>query len=202
MKRQLEAAVQANAQPKPLKSGKGLVLELPGQPKKRLMDASGAFTPAGRTYFELLGQEVPKRGFDPNQVPRRVGSQMRIKMADGKDAAVQKWDNVRNRWSFTKLGRECFKDSQDTFVVTIPTEELLVRKKESVFLIKSTTQGTNTSIGEIRVPALMTERQQEKAVKAQVDQYLQSLPTIDGKKVIVEGGGSEKAILLDESREL
>jgi hypothetical protein len=199
-KRSLEAAIAAQVQPKYLKTGRGLVLEVPGQPRRRLIDNGGTLTAAGKTYYELLGEEAPKRPFEKSQVPKRVGAQLRIRMADGQEQAVRRWDNVRRRWNFTKLGREFYKESVDRYVVTLPTEEVLVRKNKSTFVVEGSLASTAIpQLGELTVSTLKSEEAQLKEVKDRVQQYLDSLPALDGKKVLLEGGGYKFA-LLDESK--
>jgi hypothetical protein len=111
----LLTAIQTGTEPVALKGGRGLQIQLLGRPK-RLIDTSGALTRAGEEYYRLLDQEPPRQGFDPKQVPRCAGNQLRIRAADGKDIPVRVWDNRRRRWSFTRHGREFYRDSVDSYV--------------------------------------------------------------------------------------
>ena len=66
--------------------------------------------------------------------------------------------------------------------------------------MKSTALG---EIGEITMPTLMPEEEQLAEVKRRALHYIASLPLDDeGRKVLIQGGGSMKPITLIENRPL
>ncbi len=72
----------------------GLILRVSGGRLRRLMDKSGALTPAGTYYYEKTAQRVPDKGFDYNQEPVRRGARVQIKLLDGTRGTVRTWDGV------------------------------------------------------------------------------------------------------------
>ena len=87
-KSQIDAAIQAGAQPRAPRSGLGLVLEA-GPRFRTLFDKNG-ITPAGSYYFEKSGK-VPPSKFDYNQDPIRKGRSQYIKLLDGNLKKISTW---------------------------------------------------------------------------------------------------------------
>ena len=111
----IDAAITASTEPTAPRNGIGLVLKS-GRRYRTLMDGSG-LTPAGKHYYEQTGKEIPK-GFH-DQDAFRKGRRMLIKTLDGSTRAVATWDNVKNEWKPTALGRRFYKNAKDKYSLSI-----------------------------------------------------------------------------------
>ena len=101
------------------------------------------------------------------------------------------------------MGHNFYKESQDRYVVTFPVKQSLMRMNGSVWEEETVLKSTATEIGEITVPTLTPEEEQLEEVKRRAVDYMASLPLDDeGRRVLIEGGGSMKHTTLDESRSL
>ena len=110
----IDAAIAANEQPRVPKSARGLVIGVPGERARRLMDSSGTLTNTGQYYYETTAQQAPAGGLDYAQQPVRRGNRTTVKLLDGRRAGVRSWESVCREWKYTKLGRDFYKDAKDS----------------------------------------------------------------------------------------
>ncbi len=85
----LDVAIVANEAPRAPKRSRGLILGIPGDGFRRLMDESGALAPAGTYFYEHAAQHAPDRGFYYSQEPVCRGARVQIKLLDGNQAIVR-----------------------------------------------------------------------------------------------------------------
>ena len=86
-------------------------------------------------------------------------------------------------------------------MVSFPVDSAIIRVNRSVFSDKTVVKSTATALGMIKLPTLMGDADQLAEVRRQTDAFLAGLPLDDeGRKVIVEGGGSTAHYALDTSR--
>ena len=200
---QLDAAIDAGNAPRAPQRGGGILLDIPASRPRRLVDDNGRLTAEGQYYYNKVGQEAPAAGFDWKQEPSRKGSKVQIKLLNGKTSAVRIWDGVNRQWRFTALGKKYYKESTDRYVITFPVLQTLIRYNGSKWEDETVLKSTATSIGEITLPTLMPEEEQLAEVKRRALAYIAALPVDDeGRKVLIEGGGSAAQATLMEDREL
>ena len=104
VKTALDAAITAGSQPLAPRSGLGLVVKTPAGRFRTLVDKKG-ITAAGKYYYEKSGLPPP-RSFDYQQDTTRKGRTQFIRLLDGSQKAVSRWDNVNREWKITKLGTQ------------------------------------------------------------------------------------------------
>ena len=78
-------------------------LTVPGRRAVVIHDDAGRQTPAGRYYYDRLGEAPLDRGFDHNQPPKRIGSQEYATLHDGTRKLVRNWNG--RHWVFSKFGK-------------------------------------------------------------------------------------------------
>ena len=203
MRESVEAAIAAGEEPRPPTRGPGLVLRTPGGKARRLIDPSGHLTPAGAHYYETTARDPPSAGIDPTAAPTIQGSRRVVKLLNGKTAAVSIWDGVQRKWRFTRLGLKYYAESQDMYVVTFPVQSVLIRTNGTQFESDTDLKSTATSLGEIKLRTLMPEAEQLAEVKRLTEAFLAGLPVdAEGRKILIEGGGSQSTMTLDPDKPL
>ena len=203
MRESVNAAIVAGEEPRAPTRGPGLILRIPGGKARRLIETNGHLTPAGAHFYERTAREPPTAGIDPTAAPTRQGARLLIKLLNGKTSAVRTWDGVQRRWRFTRLGLKYYAESQDSYVVTFPVHAVLIRTNASQFEDNTVLKSTATSLGEIRLKTLMPDAEQLAEVKRLTEEYLAGLPVDDeGRKILIEGGGSQTTMTLDPNRQL
>ena len=113
VKKALDEAIQAGKQPKAPRSGIGLVLPLNSR-NRALVDKKGV-TKIGKYYYQQMGIDAPMT-FDFQQDAVRRGRSKFIKLLDGTQKKVSTWDNIKNEWSFTRLGHQFYAKAVDRYV--------------------------------------------------------------------------------------
>ena len=131
VKTALDAAITAGAQPSAPKSGLGLVVKTPVGRFRTLVDKKG-ITPAGEYYYQKNGLPPPK-SFEFQKDTTRKGRTQYIKLLDGTQKAVSRWDNVNREWKLTKLGNQFYSKAVDKYTVLWPVKVHLTRINGSIF---------------------------------------------------------------------
>ena len=144
------------------------------------MDGNGSLTEAGEYYYATTEQRAPTARLDYGQQPERRGSRATVKLLDGRKATVRSWDPVRSKWRYTKLGKDFYKDSQDSYVVTFPVKEIHIEDGEVVWEKDTVLKSTAVDLGEISLPMLMPDAEQLAEVKRRAEAYVNSLPEQEG----------------------
>jgi len=196
------AAIAAGSEPHAPKRARGLLLAVPGQRPRRLIDASGALTAVGEFYYDRIGEDAPGLGSFGDAAPERRRNSETVKLVDGRRALLRTWDPVKLAWKFTQTGRAYYRDKVTRYTVRFPTRELKTRKNDSVWVENSFIHSTALALGEIEVPLTMSEPEQQALVRQKANEYLAGLPNLDGDEVFIEGGGSETTVVFDKSRPL
>lgn len=199
----IDAAIAAKEQPRAPKGARGLLLGVPGGRARKLMDAKGALTPAGKYYYSKTEQGAPNRNFDYKQEPQRRGVRVQASLIDGQKVTVRTWDGVRRQWRFTKAGQEYYKDSKDRYVVSFPVKEVHIVDGAVVWEKDTVLQSTATPLGEIALPTLMPDDEQLAEVKRRAQAYIDGLPEepgLDGK--IFKLANQYNVAMLDTSRQI
>ena len=129
------------------------------------MDASG-LTPASRYYYAKTGKEAPKEFH--NQDAFRKGRRMIIETLDGGTRAVATWDNIKNEWKPTQLGRRFYKNAKDKYTVLFPVNIDLTRTNGSIFTRQDYMPSTAVDLGEIELNCNLPEQEQIAEVKREV----------------------------------
>ena len=154
-KRQANEAVRLGALPRRTR-GHSLVLDVPGARYRTLVSAAGEVTPFGDYYYDRIGDEAPRLGFDYDTEPYRRRKRELINMSDGKEVAVRSWDNTTRNWKFTKTGRVFYRNSMDRYIINIPAVVHLQRKNGTWYTREDSLPNTATPLGEISVPTTIT----------------------------------------------
>ena len=179
----IDASIAANTTPTAPRNGIGLVLK-GGRRYRTLMDATG-LTPAGKHYYERTGKEAPK-GFH-NQDAFRKGRRMLIKTLDGGTRTVATWDNLKNEWLPTALGKRFYKNAKDKFTVLFPVNIDLTRTNGSIFTRQDWMPSTATDLGELEVNRNLSEQEQITEVKRKVSEWMQRQPNMEGERILISG---------------
>ncbi len=181
VKTALDAAIAAGAQPSAPRSGLGLVVKTPAGRFRTLVDKKG-LTPAGNYYYDKSGLPPP-RSFDYQQDTTRKGRTQYIKLLDGSQKAVSRWDNVNREWKLTKLGHQFYSKAVSKYTILWPVEVILTRINGSLFRRPDWMPSTAIpALGEIEVPRTLSEEQQLQRVKTIERQWRDQQPNIEGKK--------------------
>ena len=93
----------ANAMPQTTKSGS--VISKSGNKRHQLLTSQGERTALGSYYKQKTANELPVGGFDPTQAPFREGNTEYIRMRNGEERAVRRYDPADNDYKFTALGK-------------------------------------------------------------------------------------------------
>ena len=103
-KESVDNMLAANALPQTTKSG-SLILKS-GNKRHTLLNSQGERTALGSYYEQKTANELPVGGFDPTQAPYRGagGNTEYIRMRNGEERAVRRYDPAENDYRFTKLG--------------------------------------------------------------------------------------------------
>ncbi len=199
VKKQIDAAIAAGAQPKAPRSGLGLVLPT-GARFRTLYDKKG-LTAAGKYYYEKSGLPEPgKFDYQQDAVRKGGGRSQYIKLLDGKQKKVSTWDNVNREWKLTALGKTFYSKAVDRMVVVWPVKIQLTRINGSIFERVDWMPSTAIeSLGEIEVQKSLGETAQRQKVASIERNCRDQQPTVEGEKVLL---ASYEAYILDSSREI
>ena len=185
--------------PRAPRSGIGLVLPGSGRTRKVLVDQAGKLTAAGDHYYKSTNQQAPRQ-FDFAQQPERKGRSLFIRMLDGTQKAISRYDAVERSFKPTALGKRFLANRKDSYTVLFPSRVDLTRKNGSIY----TREGdhfpsTASDLGQIQVSAALSESDQINEVRRQANAWLEQQPTVDGEKILLAGYETNR---LDSSRGL
>ena len=86
-----------------------------------LMNKQGKVTEYGKYWYDEVKKESrPREGFDPNTEIIRRNQTDYIKKRNGQEHAVRTWRAELGAYSYTKLGREYFKEHPRRSIVSVP----------------------------------------------------------------------------------
>ena len=162
----LNAAIAADNQPRAPNGARGLILTIPGARHRTLVDVKGKTTKFGAYYWSKAGAPAPNRGFDYAQVPVRAGRRETIQLLDGSTATARTWNPRTKAYSFTTTGKEFYKHHTDRWLVQIPSKVYLRRKDNSYYVREEYMPSSANNIGELHMPATMSEADQKQKVRA------------------------------------
>ena len=103
-KQAIDNAIAAGNNPRNVKGGRGLILNIPGARYKTIVDAQGKTTTFGKYYYTKSEKPAPNRGFDYAQDAVRVANKETIKLLDGSTAIARIWNPRKGEFNFTKTG--------------------------------------------------------------------------------------------------
>ena len=101
-KQNIDAAIAAGNNPRSVKGGRGLILNIPGARYNTIVDTQGKTTVFGNYYYSKAEKSAPNRGFDRSQDAVRVGNKETIKLLDGSTAIARIWNPRKGEFNFTK----------------------------------------------------------------------------------------------------
>ena len=136
LQQSIDTMLAANAKPQSTEGGS--VILKSGNKRHTLLNSQGERTTLGEYYEQKSSDELPVGGFDPTQAPFREGNTEFIKMRNGEESAVRRYDPAENEYKFTKLGKSFYSRLKRNYVVQIPVMVKGKRKDGSYFNIKST----------------------------------------------------------------
>ena len=99
LQQSIDTMLAANAKPQSTKGGS--VILKSGNKRHTLLSSQGERTALGEYY-------------DPTQAPFREGNTEFIKMRNGEESAVRRYDPAENEYKFTKLGKSFIPVSRET----------------------------------------------------------------------------------------
>ena len=106
----LDAAIEAGTEPKQNRRQSGrLMLHLGNRKYLTLADSRGKLSANGRYFFSKSGREPPVSGFDPNTKVIKRGPTEFIRMLNGEEKQIRRWDAGKSDFNYTQLGCEYFK---------------------------------------------------------------------------------------------
>ena len=97
---------------------------------------------------------------------------------------------------FTAAGRECYNNGVVRYTVRFPTAEVNTRINNSKWIEETWLASTATPLGEIQVPAALSEAEQRKRVLEQAEAWIATLPNDEGVPITTDAGGSDTLVLL------
>ena len=107
IKNSILAAIGRNTQPRIPRSNIGLVLPVSSGRSRQLVQNDGkSLTAAGKFYFDQVGKEFSPLNVDQPEIRRRRTKYM--KMLDGTEKAIERFDNVSLEWRLTRLGKQVY----------------------------------------------------------------------------------------------
>ena len=107
IKDSISAAIARNAQPQIPRNNIGLVPPVSSGRSRQLVQNDGkSLTPAGKFYFDQIGIEFSPLNVDQPEIRRRRTKYM--KMLDGREKAIARFDNVSLEWKLTRLGKQVY----------------------------------------------------------------------------------------------
>ena len=160
----------ANARPQTTKSG-SLILKS-GNKRHQLLTSQGERTALGEYYEQKSRDELPVGGFDPTQAPFREGNTEYIRMRNGEERAVRRYDPAENDYRFTKLGKSFYARLKRNYVVQIPVKVKGKRKDGSFYNIKSTLPISKMGVDRIEMPLNLTAAQRTAKIKELISSKL------------------------------
>ena len=102
-KESIDTMLAASARPQNTKSGS--VILRSGNRRHILVNPTGQRTKLGDYYDQKTSADLPVEDFDPTQAPFREGNAEYIKMRNGEERVVRRYDPFDNEYRFTKLGK-------------------------------------------------------------------------------------------------
>lgn len=132
----MDSMLTADATPQTAKSGS--VILKSGNRRHILVSPIRERTKLGEYYEQKTSNELPVGGFDPTQAPYREGNTEFIKMRNGQDRAVRRYDPADNEYKFTQLGKSFYSRLKRNYVVQLPVKIRGRRKDGRYYNIKST----------------------------------------------------------------
>ena len=168
------------------------MLHLGGKKYLTLADSSGKLSANGRYFFSKSGKEPPKSGFDPNtQVIKRGPSEF-IRMLNGEERQIRRWDAGKSDFNYTQLGREYYKKERIEVMVGIPVSIRGTNKKSNLSYTRSGQLWHSTLGIDVKVPKALNRLERDKHIKAEVKKQLPPTGSIfedsDEQYFLAEGG--------------
>ena len=163
MQQSIDDMLAANARPQNTKSGS--VILKSGNKRHTLLTSQGQRTALGEYYEQKSSDELPVGGFDPTQAPFREGNTEFIKMRNGEERAVRRYDPADNEYKFTKLGKSFYARLKRHYIVQIPVMVKGKRKDGSYYNIKSTLPISKMGVDRIEMPLNLTAAQRTAQIK-------------------------------------
>ena len=130
-----------------------------------IANAAGGLTKLGKEYYKRTGKERPKHGFDPAGELVRDGSKEYVVMKNGKRKLARSWDPVGNQFKYTRTGKKYMKEreEQEEFIIHLPVTVKGVNKKTGkAYTREGMLPHEALSLGELKVPAALDMKEQEK----------------------------------------
>ena len=183
----IDAAIAAHNEPRAPNGGRGLILSIPAARYKTLVDAKGARTKFGAYYYGKVETPAPDRGFDYNQVAKRVGRRETIQLLDGSTVMARTWNPRTDTYKFSKAGKEYYKHHTDRWLVQFPALVYLRRKNGSYYIREEYLPSSAVEVGEISLSATMTYAQQKEEVLRRANAFIAQAEEVDGSKVLMAG---------------
>ncbi len=112
MKQKIRLAHDAR-RPHQSKSG-DTILSFGGHKTFKVLVKNSVATPAGKYWESISGEQLPTEGWDRTQTPFRKGRSDYIQTNSGPQV-VRKWNMIRNRYEFTKLGRRFYAQTKKEY---------------------------------------------------------------------------------------
>ena len=153
----------ANAKPQNTQSGS--VILRSGNKRHILVSPTGTRTKLGEYYERKTSNELPVGGFDNTQAPYREGDAEFIKMRNGQERVVRRYDPADNEYKFTQLGKSFYSRLKRNYVVQIPVKVKGRRKDGSYYNIKSTLPISKMGVDRIQMPLNLTAAQRTAKIK-------------------------------------
>ena len=144
-----------------------------------------SLTAAGKFYFDQVGKEFSPLNVDQPEIRRRRTKYM--KMLNGTEKAIARFDNVSLEWRLTRLGKQVYAQKRVKYMILWPTFEIIPRINGSLYKKKDVLQSTATDLGEIEVPGNLSEAEQLEKVREREARWRNTREEMDGGKVLLAG---------------
>ena len=141
----------------------------------------------GNCYYDKIGIEPPNK-FDFNQDAVRKGRSLYISMLDGTTRKVSTWNNIKNEFVMTKLGRQFYANAVDKYTVLFPCWVALTRVNGSIYRRKDWMPSSAIeNLGEIEVPKNLNGSEQRSQVADIVKGWVEKQPMVFGERILLPG---------------
>ena len=155
--------IAANA--KPQNTTGGSVILKSGNKRHTLLNSQGERTTLGEYYEQQSSDELPVGGFDPTTAPFREGNTEFIRMRNGEERAVRRYDPADNEYKFTKLGKSFYARLKRNYIVQIPVKVKGKRKDGSHYNVKSYMPISKMGVDRVEMPLNLTAAQRTAKIK-------------------------------------
>ena len=163
LQQSIDTMLAANAKPQSTKGGS--VILKSGNKRHTLLNSQGQRTALGEYWEQKTADELPLSGFDATQSPFREGNTEYIKMRNGEERAVRRYDPADNEYKFTKLGKSFYARLKRNYVPQIPVKVKGRRKDGSHYNVKSYMPISKMGVDRIEMPLNLTADQRTAKIK-------------------------------------